>query len=65
MHKEKILGLSRIIISNGRVSDLLSKEVKEKLCEKWRFFTVLLIKNGYVIIKRFDAEEAVTQVEAK
>ena len=45
----KILGMS-IIINNRRVSELLPKEVMEKLCEKWRFFIVLLIKNGYVII---------------
>jgi hypothetical protein len=31
---EKILGMSRIIISNGRVSKLLSKQVREKLSVK-------------------------------
>ena len=31
----EILGMSRITISNGRVSELLSKEVREKPYEKW------------------------------
>ena len=31
MPKEKILGMSRIIISNGRVSELLCQNVMEKL----------------------------------
>jgi hypothetical protein len=34
---KKILGMSRII-SNGRVSELLSIEVREKPCEKWGLF---------------------------
>ena len=33
---EKILGMSRIIISNERVSKLLCQNVMEKPCEKWR-----------------------------
>jgi bifunctional DNA-binding transcriptional regulator/antitoxin component of YhaV-PrlF toxin-antitoxin module len=37
---EKILGMSRIIISNGRVT--LPKEVREKLSEKWRLLIVFI-----------------------
>ena len=60
---EKILGMSRII-SNGRVSELLCQNVMEKLSVKnGDYLQYLLIKNGYVIIKRFDAEEAIRQVE--
>ena len=61
---EKILGMSRIIISNGRVSELLCQNVMEKLSVKnGDYLQYLLIKNGYVIIKGFDAEEAIRQVE--
>ena len=60
---EKILGMSRII-SNGRVSELLCQNVMEKLSVKnGECFQYLLIKNGYIIIKRFDAKEAIRQVE--
>jgi bifunctional DNA-binding transcriptional regulator/antitoxin component of YhaV-PrlF toxin-antitoxin module len=43
------------------------KEVREKLSVKNEdYFQYLLIKNGYVIIKRFDAEkETIRQVEEK
>jgi hypothetical protein len=54
---EKMLGMSRIIISNERVSKLLCQNVMEKPCENWRYLQYLLIKNGYVIINRFDAED--------
>ena len=62
---EKILGMSRIIISNGRVSGLLCQNVMEKLSVKNGdyYLQYLLIKNGYIIIKRFDAKEAIRQVE--
>ena len=61
---EKILGMSRIIISNGRKSELLCQNVMEKLSVKnGDYLQYLLIKNGYVIIKGFDAEEAIRQVE--
>ena len=62
---EKILGMSRIMISNGRVSELLCQNVMEKLSVKnGDYLQYLLIKNGYIIIKRFDAkEEAIRQVE--
>ena len=61
---EKILGMSRIIISNGRVSELLCQNVMEKLSVKnGDYLQYLLIKNGYIIIKRFDAKEAIRQVE--
>ena len=61
---EKILGMSRIIISNGRVSELLCQNVMEKLSVKnGDYLQYLLNKNGYIIIKRFDAEEAIRQVE--
>jgi hypothetical protein len=44
------------IISNGRVSELLCLKVMEKLSVKNRdYLQYLLIKNGYVIIKSFDA----------
>ena len=63
---EKILGMSRIIISNGRVSELLCQNVMEKLSVKnGDYLQYLLIKNGYVIIKGFDAEEAIRQVGEK
>ena len=39
---EKILETSRITISNGRVSYTLPKEIKEKLCEKWRLLIVFI-----------------------
>ena len=40
---EKILETSRITISNGRVSEYtLPKEIKEKLCEKWRLLIVFI-----------------------
>ena len=55
-----------IIISNGRVSNSLCQNVMEKLSVKNRDYVLyLLIKNGYVIVKRFDAEEAIRQVEEK
>ena len=59
--------MSRIIISNGRVSELLCLKVMEKLSvKKGDYLQYLLIKNGYVIIKGFDAEEeAIRQVEEK
>jgi hypothetical protein len=63
---EKILGMSRIIINNVRVSELLcQKKLGETECENGDYLEYLLIKNGYVIIKRFDAEEEETirQVE--
>ena len=61
---EKILGMSRIIISNGRVSELLCQNVMEKLSVKnGDYLQYLLIKNGYIIIKMFDAKEAIRQVE--
>ena len=61
---EKILGMSRIIISNGRVSELLCQNVMEKLSVKnGDYLQYLLNKNGYIIIKRFDAKEAIRQVE--
>jgi bifunctional DNA-binding transcriptional regulator/antitoxin component of YhaV-PrlF toxin-antitoxin module len=44
----------------------LPKEVREKLSVKnGDSLQYLLIKNGYVIIKRFGAEEAIRQVEEK
>ncbi|MGA8914157.1 MAG: hypothetical protein WB443_15030 [Nitrososphaeraceae archaeon] len=52
------------IISNGRVSELLCQNVMEKLSVKnGDYLQYLLIKNGYTIIKRFDAKEAIRQVE--
>ena len=42
---EKILGMSRIIISNGRVSELLCQNVMEKLSVKnGDYLQYLLIK---------------------
>ena len=56
--------MSRIIISNGRKSELLCQNVMEKLSVKnGDYLQYLLNKNGYVIIKGFDAEEAIRQVE--
>jgi DNA-binding transcriptional regulator GbsR (MarR family) len=61
---EKILGMSRIIISNGR--ELLCQKKLGKNCLKnGDYLQYLLIKNGYVIIKRFVAEKAIRQVEEK
>jgi hypothetical protein len=61
---EKILGMPRIIISNGRVSELLCQNVMKKLSVKnGDYLQYLLIKNGYIILKRFDAKEAIRQVE--
>jgi hypothetical protein len=38
----------------------------EKLSvKKGDYLQYLLIKNGYIIIKRFDAKEAIRQVEEK
>jgi hypothetical protein len=55
--------MSRIII-NGRKSELLCQNVMEKLGVKnGDYLQYLLNKNGYVIIKGFDAEEAIRQVE--
>ena len=65
------------IISNGRVSELLCQNVMETLGVKKgvkSFFTFvkngdyllyLLNKNGYVVIKRFDAKETIIQVGEK
>ena len=65
---EKILETSRITISNGRVSELLCLKVMEKLSMKnGDYLQYLLIKKGYVIIKKFDVEEEeiIRQTEEK
>jgi hypothetical protein len=64
---EKIIAMSRIIISNGRVSELLFQKKLGKNCVKnGDYLQYLLIKNEYVIIKKFDdAQEAIGQVDEK
>ena len=59
-----ILGMSRIMISNRRVT--LPKEVREKLSVKdGDFLTYLLTKNIFVKIKKleFDLSKAIKQIE--
>ncbi len=63
MHKEKVLGDSRIL-KGGRVT--IPKRVREKLgVKEGDFLTYLGTRNGYVKIKKleFDWNEAVKQVE--
>ena len=46
------------------MSELLCQNVMEKVSVKnGDYVQYLLIKNGYIIIKRFDAKEAIKQVE--
>ena len=62
---EKILGMSRIMISNRREL-LCQKKLGEKLSVKdGDFLTYLLTKNGFVKIKKleFDLSKAIKQIE--
>jgi bifunctional DNA-binding transcriptional regulator/antitoxin component of YhaV-PrlF toxin-antitoxin module len=63
MYIEKVLGDSRIM-NGGRVT--LPKKVREKLSVKdGEFLTYLLIRNGFVKIKKleFDWDKATKQIE--
>ena len=63
MYIEKVLGDSRIM-KGGRVT--LPKKVREKLSVKdGEFLTYLLIRNGFVKIKKleFDWDKATKQIE--
>lgn len=63
MYIEKVLGDSRIM-NGGRVT--LPKKVREKLSLKdGEFLTYLLIRNGFVKIKKleFDWDKATKQIE--
>ena len=63
MHKEKVLGDSRIL-KGGRVT--IPKKVRERLSvNDGDFLTYLLTKNGFVNIKilEFDWAEAIKQID--
>lgn len=63
MHKEKVLGDSRIL-KGGRVT--IPKKVRERLSvNDGDFLTYLLTKNGFVKIKKleFDWDEAIKQID--
>jgi bifunctional DNA-binding transcriptional regulator/antitoxin component of YhaV-PrlF toxin-antitoxin module len=63
MHKEKVLGDSRIL-KGGRIT--IPKKVRERLSvNDGDFLTYLLTKNGFVNIKKleFDWAEAIKQID--